>query len=142
MRAVRSIVSTALEARVQASIKVRQPLPSLSIKQELAPQYLELIKDEVNVKEVIVDMAQDTEIILDTELSEELKLEGDMRELLRAIQEARKEAGLAPKDLAVAHIPDNSENKAIIAKFKPTIVSAASLKDILFDGKKDVTISK
>ena len=53
MQEVRKVVSLALEKRMSAGIKVRQPLNELRIKNyELRgkEEYLNLIKDEVNVK--------------------------------------------------------------------------------------------
>jgi isoleucyl-tRNA synthetase len=97
MAEVRRICSLALEARQKAGIKVRQPLQKLTADtRKLKAELLELIKDEVNVKEV----AQG-EFILDTAITEELKKEGEARDILRAVQDMRKVAGLAPKDRAV-----------------------------------------
>jgi isoleucyl-tRNA synthetase len=56
MREVRRFASLGLEARMKAKINVRQPLSRLTIKSsmKLSSDYLDLIKDEVNVKEVIL----------------------------------------------------------------------------------------
>ncbi len=53
MEEVRKIVSLGLEARQKAGIKVRQPLQKLTTNNsQLTNEYVELIKDELNVKEV------------------------------------------------------------------------------------------
>ncbi len=108
MSAVRNLVSLGLEARAKANIKVRQPLSKLTVsKNELSNEYFEIIKDELNIKEVVVDESiAEGQVVLDTEITPALKDEGDMRELLRKIQEMRKEAGLEPKDKVVVSLTD------------------------------------
>ncbi len=87
MSFVRSVVSRALEARTAVGIKVRQPLSKLSIPERLETEYLQIIADEVNVKEVIHSVSPAAEtVILDTELTPELVAEGNVRELMRAVQ--------------------------------------------------------
>ncbi len=108
MEEVRSIVSKALEARQKVNIKVRQPLQKLSIaKTNLSSEYFEIVKDEVNVKEVIIDEnLEKGTVVLDTAITPELKAEGAARELMRTIQEMRKVADLVPKDQIVAYMTD------------------------------------
>jgi isoleucyl-tRNA synthetase len=103
---VRKIVSLGLEARAKASIKVRQPLLKLKCKSQNAKflekdieNYLELIKDEVNVKEVVFDSTLVQGVELDLNITPELKEEGSVRELIRAIQELRKTEKLNPADI-------------------------------------------
>ena len=106
MREVREVVSLALEARQNASIKVRQPLKKLTVNSsELLNKndLLELIKDELNVKEVVVQTGSEERVVLDTEITPELKEEGAVRELLREIQDLRKKAGLSPRDKATLY---------------------------------------
>lgn len=107
MSMTRRIVSLALEARTKAGIPVRQPLARLLTTHSVRPEaaaYLALVRDEVNVKEVVHDVTLGSEVALDTELTPELELEGRARELMRAIQELRKKAGLAPQDRIVLSI--------------------------------------
>jgi isoleucyl-tRNA synthetase len=101
MAEVRRICSLALEARQKAGIKVRQPLQKLTIPEKLAPEFLELLKDEVNVKEIVQG-----EFALDTTLTDELRKEGEARDVLRAVQDLRKAGGLSPHDAAVLVIAD------------------------------------
>jgi isoleucyl-tRNA synthetase len=98
MAKIREIVALALAQRAEAGIRVRQPLKELRIKNyELRKEeeLLDLIKDEVNVKEITFGK----EIKLDTEITEELEKEGEYRELVRNVNKIRKEMGLTPKDL-------------------------------------------
>jgi isoleucyl-tRNA synthetase len=91
MNETRKVVSLGLEARSKAGIKVRQPLNCLKVKtQKLTKDYLDLIKDEINVKEVVADEKISGEVELDTNITPELKEEGTVREIIRALQEIRK----------------------------------------------------
>jgi isoleucyl-tRNA synthetase len=94
MASVRNVISEGLQMRAQAKIKVRQPLAAASIKHQVSSTELSnIIKEELNVKNVVIDEKQEEEIKLDTKITEELKLEGVAREIIRHIQEMRKEAG-------------------------------------------------
>jgi len=94
MHKVREIVTQGLQLRSQAKIKVRQPLAKFSIFDFQFPNELvEIIKDELNVREIIMDREDKNEMILDTEITEDLAQEGVAREIVRHIQEMRKEAG-------------------------------------------------
>ena len=104
MLRVREIVNIGLQLRAKSGVKVRQPLSELRIKNyNLKEELLEIIKEEVNVKSVKIeetfeadDIKADSSlenICLDLEITPELKLEGQARELIRHIQEMRKEAG-------------------------------------------------
>jgi isoleucyl-tRNA synthetase len=102
MKQVREIVAKGLALRMEKKIKIRQPLAELRIKNlELRKEktLIDLIKDELNVKNVVLDKNIKDEIELDTEITKELKEEGLARELARQIQQMRKEAGLVPQDM-------------------------------------------
>lgn len=94
MSSVREICALALAERAKAGIKVRQPLPRLFIDKELPQEFLTLIKDEVNVK----DVTSGREFKLDTAITPELKKEGNSREIARFIKEDRKQRGYTPDD--------------------------------------------
>ncbi len=98
MKEVRSAVSLGLMKRTESKINVKQPLLSVTFKQSIDEKFFSLIKDELNVKEIRIDAAQEEDVVLDTTITEELKREGDVRKLMRAIQDARKEKGLKPSD--------------------------------------------
>jgi isoleucyl-tRNA synthetase len=94
MEKVRSIVTNALELRQKSGYKVRQPLAKLTLKESLDKEFLDIIADEVNVKEVV----NGDIFALDTVLTEELIEEGIIRDIIRAIQDARKTENLNPND--------------------------------------------
>lgn len=135
MQNVRDVVSLGLEARDVAQIKVRQPLAKLSIKKkgdELEDSLLELVMDEINVKEVVYEEIEEN-VMLDTTLTSELKEEGDYRDLLRKVQELRKKAGLDPQDIVVIKISVDANGKKIVEKFEEDLKSVAGIKEIIFE---------
>ncbi len=98
MTQVREFISSGLAIRKEQGIRVRQPLASvtLPVTQELPPDLAELVKEELNVKQVLYDISQS--VILDTHIGTELRAEGFAREIARTIQDMRKEAGLQVGD--------------------------------------------
>ena len=100
MARTREIITDALALRMQKSdteeqIKIRQPLASLIYPGDpLDDFYEQIIREEVNVKKV----AHGSTLKLDKTLTKELREEGYARDLIRAIQSARKHAGLNMDD--------------------------------------------
>jgi isoleucyl-tRNA synthetase len=106
MEIVRNIVTTGLEARQQANIKVRQPLQSLTIASNtLGQEYLDIICDELNIKQVVTDeILTPDQVILDTVITDDLRDEGDMRDIIRSIQDMRKSTELVPSDVVTVSL--------------------------------------
>lgn len=99
MAELRKVISQGLELRAQAKVKVRQPLAEVKIKNQVVSEEMqEILKEELNVKQVVADTTLDADIMLNTEISPELRLEGEAREIIRAIQEGRKKAGFNVED--------------------------------------------
>ncbi|MGH7238503.1 MAG: class I tRNA ligase family protein, partial [Candidatus Saccharimonadales bacterium] len=102
MSQARAMVTTALAARTALGIRVRQPLAMLRVKSsELTmadAELLALIKDEVNVKEIVFDDTIKKDIELDEAITPELREEGTVRDVVRLVQDFRKERGLKPDD--------------------------------------------
>jgi isoleucyl-tRNA synthetase len=115
MAEVRRLASIGLAKRVEAGVKVRQPLAKLTIKTEkvkLSPELRGILADEVNVKEVAVDAAIADEVALDAIITPALREEGVLREVARMVQGLRQEAGLQPKDVIalLIDLPEDARN--------------------------------
>ena len=100
MARVREVINEGLKMRMQKSeneqqVKVRQPLNELIYDGSKLPEWgEEIVCDEVNVKKV----THGDKMWIDKEITEELAQEGWTRELVRAVQSARKKAGLVVDD--------------------------------------------
>ena len=100
MSRTRQIITDALALRMQKSdtedqIKIRQPLSKLTYDgDKLDDFYEQIIAEEVNVKQV----RNAKKFTLDKTLTPELLEEGRAREIIRAVQAARKHAGLRQDD--------------------------------------------
>jgi isoleucyl-tRNA synthetase len=95
MEKARKICSLTHAIRKQRKIKVRQPLSKLSYfwPQKLSHPLEKLIGDEVNVKQVVWQKKKlkAPEVRLVTKLTEDLVAQGRARDLVRQIQQLRKE---------------------------------------------------
>jgi len=137
MERVREIVSLTLAARAKAKIKIRQPLAGLQIANyELRnePGLLELIKEEVNVKKIIFGRS----LKLETKITPELKEEGMIREVIRNIQEMRKEAGFKPKDKILVRYFGNPALNEILKKNEKLISTEGKIKDFQLRKEKQI----
>ena len=134
MKKVREIVSLGLQLRQKAGVPVRQPLYQLKVKNlNLTNNYLELIKDELNVKDVLEDKSADEEVVLDANITLELKQEGNYRELVRAIQDMRKKMGLTPSDKISLSIETTKEGQALVQKFEEDLKKVVLAEMVKFE---------
>jgi isoleucyl-tRNA synthetase len=137
MEIIRKIVSLGLEARQKAKIQVRQPLAKLEVKIFcLGEEYVELIKDEINVKEIKENKDIETEVLLDVKITEELKQEGNYRELVRALQGIRKKMGLTPSDVVALTFETDETGKKLIQKFENDMKKTVLVSEIRFKENK------
>ncbi len=108
MSLVRKIVELGLAKRDEAGIKIRQMLGFIIVKSKetLTDEYLELIKDELNIQGVNWEAGESDypELTLDTEITPELKKEGIKRELVRLINNLRKDLNLTLSDVAAVSV--------------------------------------
>ena len=133
MDEVRTIVTLALAQRNALAIKVRQPLASLKVKSQTFKikdnnELLDLVKDEVNVKEVIFDSTIQEEVVLDANITPALKEEGIMREVVRQIQEMRKDAGLKPHHHILVNFSRALNIENVMNKYKEAIALETNIK--------------
>ncbi len=136
MNLVREISRKGLALRAEVGIKVRQPLTALKIKNQkskikINDELLNLIKDEVNVKEIVFG----DKFELNTKITAELREEGLIRELARQIQGMRKDADLAPKDLITVYFKIDDKNlKEIVLRWQKNLTKEIGAKTTEFVG--------
>lgn len=119
MKELRATVRLVLAQREEKNIKVRQPLAKVKLKKttlQNKKDLLQLLKDETNVKRVVFQKNLKTDAELDTELTHKLREEGYLRELVRAIQRMRQDAGLRPHEEIVLSIVTEGEIGVLIKR--------------------------
>ncbi|MDD2274233.1 MAG: isoleucine--tRNA ligase [Candidatus Pacebacteria bacterium] len=148
MENIREIVNLALAERSKQGIKVRQALSSLSVKELKIDkeELIELIKEEINIKEVKEDKGISEEVELDTIITPELREEGNVREIIRQIQQMRKDNGFIPEDRINVYYAQSEFFDTILKRNKEHILSevlanefissAEDLKEINIDENK------
>lgn len=137
MADARDISSAALAERATAAIKVRQPLQVLKVKNASSkiweyPELIEIIKDEVNVKEIIPDASIEKETELDRTVTPELREEGMVREFIRVIQDFRQDAKLSPHDTIKLSVDAPEMLKFSLERNEQTIIWAAKATSLSF----------
>lgn len=137
MTLARSVVSRALEEREKAKIAIRQALPKITVRGASLPrEYLEIIMDEVNVKEVVLadTGAKELSVELDTTITPELRMEGLARDMTRKINSYRKESRLTIKDRITLFIEtDSKELRECIYKHGKEIMRDVQADEILLE---------
>jgi len=147
MEKVRKIVTVALAERARARLKVRQPLSELQITNynlRKEKELLNLIKEEVNVKEITFGKT----FKLETKITPELKEEGVVREIIRSLQEMRKKAKLKPQHKILVRYFGTANLNRILNKNRNFILKETKAKDFLlgerpkrvFDVEREVKI--
>ena len=143
MGQVRSVVSRALERRAEAGRNVRQALARMIVtlpEGKLDVAYLELLKDEVNVKEVEVKKGEYA-VEIDVNLTPELVREGTIREIIRRVNAMRKNAKLTIQDRIELFIESGEEEivKAI-AEHQDALLSGTLAEDLRTSGEKPAVV--
>lgn len=110
MEMVRDYVTQGLSIRAKEGQKVRQPLSKVMVpKMGNSFDFTDILKEELNIKEVVVGK----EFKLDLKLTDELISEGYSREIIRHIQTARKQAGLNIDDRIILSL--TTEDKKLLS---------------------------
>ncbi len=143
---LRDIIERGLAERDKSGIGLRWPLGSVEIiisnkvfgKEYFPEDYLKIIKNQLNVKDVKVKKKDNTEISVkfDTTMNEELEAEGYVREFARKIQAERKNAGLKKGQLIALKVNLSGKLKDMLQKHLSFIQERTNSRKIEFtDGK-------
>jgi len=158
MRFVREAIAEGLAQRATAGLKVRQPLQDVNVYDQhnrLTDDFKSIIAEELNVKAVETRhkpefKAHSSKLgspkeqinkwplaILNLEITPELKQEGMMREIIRYVQQARKEAGLEVDNRIDVHL--ETANQELIELFNNRELTGMLVKEVLAKSLNKVT---
>ncbi len=128
METVRDYVTQALSIRAKEKLKIRQPLASVTVPTmgEFV-DFADILTEELNVKAV----KQGKELAFDLMVTPELKREGLMREVIRHVQNARKQAGLNVDDHIVLSLTTDSLDLSQAIAEHEAVIMAETLADAM-----------
>ncbi|MBI5022878.1 MAG: isoleucine--tRNA ligase [Candidatus Magasanikbacteria bacterium] len=133
MTTARKIVEMGLALRAAKCVKVRQPLPRLLVAGgELSEAMRQIVADELNVKKVEINKkGSELKVELDVEITQELKKEGLAREIIRAINQKRKEIGLTIHDqVIIKYQTDDKLLREVFTEFSEEIKKSVLAKKL------------
>ncbi len=128
MALVRAVVEKSHALRKEAGVRLRQPLQTVTVinSPTLPEELSKIILDEINVKEIIFAQskeANDLSVELDFNLTNELIAEGVVREVVREVQNLRRQAGYAFDDNVSLFWSAQGEASAILNQFSSDIAA-------------------
>ena len=139
MERVREYCTLGNSLRKKQNIPVRQPLIALKVVYDFKNQQeIDLIKDELNVKNIVHDLTIKENAELDVTMTEELKLEGGYRELVRTVQDLRKETGLLPNDVITLTLPQ--EYGRIVELFGDEFKKTVGAREVLLSDVEMISL--
>ncbi|MEK6827565.1 MAG: isoleucine--tRNA ligase [Nanoarchaeota archaeon] len=128
------IIESGLAERDKAQIGLKWPLGKAEIvcEKKLDKQIEEIIKSQLNVKELKFSDGKEISVKLDTKQTSELEAEGYAREISRAVQAFRKELGLKKTDEIELFIFGDDELKKMFESWKKFIMERTNSKKLEF----------
>ncbi len=122
MELAREVCSLAHSLRKEKDVKVRQPLARLSYtcSEALPGALVDLVAQEVNVKKIIWHQKKlvSPHVNLSFRLSDALVEEGKTRDLIRQIQQSRKDNGCRLEEKIIVFSPWFPENSDLLDQLK------------------------
>ncbi|PIN93226.1 isoleucine--tRNA ligase [Candidatus Pacearchaeota archaeon CG10_big_fil_rev_8_21_14_0_10_31_24] len=127
------IIELGLAERDKFKIGLRWPLKSVGVEGiSIFKETVEIVKRQLNVKEVILEKGENIKVILDLKITKELEAEGFARELARKVQAERKNAGFKKGELINLEIFADDEVCKMFVKHNEFLKSRTNSKDIYF----------
>ena len=117
---IRQVVEMGHSLRKDKNIPVRQPLSEIIVysDQDVNSRLYDLISAELNVKKVLWIKSKEFKVGLNTIISPELEEEARTRELIRKIQNERKQSGVDLSDMINVKSEWLPENKELLNLIK------------------------
>ena len=138
MEKLREIVEKIHAKRKEIQLAVRQPLAKAEVTTDFTnfgEELTELLKEEVNIKEIEWIKGEEVSVILDTNLTAELEEEAKTRQLIRMIQNQRKIKSIKITEEVLVTNDWFPESNNLTQLLKKT-TSARKLSDGPFDVKR------
>lgn len=136
MQLTRDIVSLALKERDRVQISLKQPLAKLEVAGiELSKEYLSLVEEEVNVKQVQIKKGKEIQVVLDTKLTPELESEGFAREISRKVQALRKTSNLVKENTIELLVVVPEDLKKMLESQKSMIAERTNSSSIIIESQ-------
>ncbi len=135
MEMVMKIIEIGLYGRDKAGIGLKWPLQKATVSGkdvDLEKEFVDILKTQLNVKEIEIGESSELKVELDTNISNELESEGYARELSRQVQEFRKKLGLNKKELIELYISSSEDFNEVINSKKEFIKSRTNSKKLEF----------
>jgi len=126
------IIEKGLAERDKVQVGLKWPLAKAKIigKEKVSKELQEIIKRQLNVKNLEFTDGETLEVGLDTKMTPELEAEGYAREVSRAIQAERKKKGLVKSDKIKLLISGEKEFLDKISKEKELIMERTNAKKL------------
>ena len=135
MREARALVSQALTWREREEIKIRQPLATMKVRALPLEEYQELIRDEVNVKRIVLGENMGEDVWLDTIITPQLREEGVAREFIRSVQDFRKSEGCALGEIVALTIRAGKDDAVLLEKYRAELEQATATQLTIAEGE-------
>ena len=136
MGQARAIVSRVLEAREGAGRPIKQVLGNMIVwvpSGEISDEYKSVILDEVNIKTIEIKKGE-LKVEVDMTLTSELVREGMARDIVRRVNQMRKDAGFTIQDrISLKIYSDSNEVKNMFDEHAETIKESALASSIVFE---------
>lgn len=132
MNELRQLVELGHAQRKSSRVPLRQPLASVTFNKSASfkdnAELVEILKQELNVKEVLWGEVKDEDlgVCFDLKITADLEAEGDARQIIRRIQNWRKKAGLKVEKQVPAYLKTwpNQFTKMIEEKTNTQLIRA------------------
>ncbi len=129
---VLKIIEKGLSERDKVQIGLKWPLANavVSIEEKFNEKLSEVVKNQLNVKNIEIKKESEVSVKFDTELTPELEAEGYAREISRKVQAARKNAGFVRSDFIKLIVNVSPRLEKLLGSQKNFIKERVNAKEI------------
>jgi isoleucyl-tRNA synthetase len=134
----KKIIEKGMEKRNACQLGLKWPLAKaiVSIDKKLSKNIIEIIKKQLNIKDIKLKEAKELSVELDTKLTAELEAEGFYREISRKIQDSRKKAGLRKEQQIMLNLEIDSDLEKRLKPFLKELQEKTNIKKLEINSKK------